>query len=116
MVSHDWPRGIERHGDLKYLLECKKHFKPDIDKNCLGSPPYEKLLKSHKPSYWLSAHMHIRFEAFFYHKENLEESSNKKIKCDNPDEINLSSDSEPENKVKVEKSSNNQCIIFLNLS
>lgn len=26
MFSHEWPRGVERHGDINKLLEKKPHF------------------------------------------------------------------------------------------
>ena len=36
IMSHDWPRGIHKHGDLNSLLRMKPFFKEDIDKNVLG--------------------------------------------------------------------------------
>ena len=35
-MSHDWPRGIHKYGDLESLLRTKPFFKEDIDKNALG--------------------------------------------------------------------------------
>ena len=36
VMSHDWPRGIHKYGDVHSLLRQKQFFKEDIDKNALG--------------------------------------------------------------------------------
>lgn len=53
-LSHDWPCGIEKHGDVIDLLRRKKFFKGDIDGNRLGSPPSMQLLRALKPAHWFS--------------------------------------------------------------
>ena len=35
-MTHDWPRGIHKHGDINSLLKRKPFFREDIDKNALG--------------------------------------------------------------------------------
>ncbi|KAJ1560666.1 lariat debranching enzyme, partial [Cladochytrium tenue] len=60
-VSHDWPRGIARHGDTKRLLAYKKFLADEVHKNILGSYPSEFLLGRLRPSYWFAAHLHVKF-------------------------------------------------------
>ncbi len=67
MISHDWPRGIEQHGNFKKLIQKKKHFKDEIQSNSLGSPCNEELLKILKPKYWFAAHLHVKFKATYTH-------------------------------------------------
>lgn len=67
MLSHDWPAGIEHHGNLNELLRKKKFFKQDIERGELGSPPAMELLQTVRPSQWLSAHLHVRFTANVKH-------------------------------------------------
>ncbi|KAI0736378.1 DBR1-domain-containing protein [Fomitopsis betulina] len=66
-LSHDWPQGIEHHGDTRALLRRKPHFRDDVRKGTLGSPPLMDLLHTLKPAWWFAAHLHCRFEARFGH-------------------------------------------------
>lgn len=68
-MSHDWPRGITKYGDEKYLLKKKPFFKDDIDNNILGSMPASELLFKLKPSYWFSAHLHVKWAACVQHDD-----------------------------------------------
>ncbi|ODQ66072.1 hypothetical protein NADFUDRAFT_46612 [Nadsonia fulvescens var. elongata DSM 6958] len=68
MISHDWPAGIEQHGNLEHLLKVKKHFKEDVRKGELGSKPGWDLLMEMKPKYWFSGHLHVRFDATISHE------------------------------------------------
>ena len=38
-LSHDWPRGIAKHGDANALMRKKKFLADEIKDNTLGSPP-----------------------------------------------------------------------------
>ncbi|KAJ7084063.1 lariat debranching enzyme, C-terminal domain-containing protein [Mycena belliarum] len=69
MMSHDWPRGIEKHGDTEALLRENPRFKTSIYSNTLGSPVYEVLLNTLKPKRWCAGHMHVRFTAEVRHDE-----------------------------------------------
>ena len=69
-LSHDWPLGIEQHGDTKDLLRRKPFFREEVDQNCLGSPPNMEILSSLKPKWWFAAHMHVKFKAIVTHDKN----------------------------------------------
>eukprot|EP00850_Spirogloea_muscicola_P014186 SM000100S09413 [mRNA] locus=s100:240137:243271:+ [translate_table: standard] len=66
-VSHDWPNGIWEHGNVHELVRRKPFFKSDIDSGRLGSQPSSGLLHHLQPSYWFSAHLHVRFAAVVRH-------------------------------------------------
>ncbi|KAH9923782.1 DBR1-domain-containing protein [Epithele typhae] len=98
-LSHDWPQGIEHHGDTRGLLRRKPYFRDDIEKGALGSPPMMGLLRTLRPHWWFSAHLHCRFEAAVVHtggggpadghgQAPVEKSAEKT----NPDEINVDDD------------------------
>ncbi|KAI8331848.1 lariat debranching enzyme, C-terminal domain-containing protein [Chlamydoabsidia padenii] len=103
-LSHDWPRGIERFGDLKSLLRFKKYFYNEVMKNDLGSPPNEALFTQLKPAYWFAAHLHVKFPAKVNHHdwqnklyspqalEVLGISSQQQQQTINPDEIQIDDD------------------------
>ena len=63
VMSHDWPKGIEKDGDLQALLRMKPYFREDVEKGVLGSVPARLLLDQWMPRYWLSGHMHVRYQA-----------------------------------------------------
>jgi lariat debranching enzyme len=93
ILSHDWP-DVTSYGDVEKLCAGHPHWKyaasscicligrnarafsnrvlnvirrEEIEKGELGCHLYTKLLKSLKPSYWLSGHMHCRFDATVPH-------------------------------------------------
>jgi len=67
-MSHDWPVGVYRHGNLEALYKFKEFLRPEIENNTLGSPPAGELLTLLKPKYWFAAHMHAKFPALIPHK------------------------------------------------
>ncbi|SCU86617.1 LAMI_0D02894g1_1 [Lachancea mirantina] len=98
MLSHDWPVGAARAGNLKLLLSKKPFFRQDVENGKLGNPFSWQLLKLQFPAWWLSAHLHVYYKATI--------SDNKRSRDDNhanPDEISLDLDDEPEDSVPSEK-------------
>ncbi|OQR98807.1 lariat debranching enzyme B [Achlya hypogyna] len=67
MLSHDWPRGIERYGRTDVLLRKKSFLRDEIARGEFGSPPGEYLLHTLQPKYWFSGHMHVKFAAVVHH-------------------------------------------------
>ncbi|KAJ7880712.1 Metallo-dependent phosphatase-like protein [Mycena olivaceomarginata] len=74
-MSHDWPLGIERHGDTQALLRETPRLENSIRSDTLGSAPLESLLKTLKPAQWCSGHMHVRFTAEVCHDKRKSDDS-----------------------------------------
>ena len=100
-LSHDWPQSIEQHGDLQNLLNRKPFFRQDIANGQLGSPPLMGLLRTLKPQWWFSAHLHVRFQARVVHDVGLgsseEAAAPVPAAVPNPDEIVIEDDDDDEN-------------------
>ena len=69
MVSHDWPQGIEQHGNTSVLLSKKPFFRSEIEQNSLGSPPNRQLLDALRPRWWFASHLHVKFKATVRHNQ-----------------------------------------------
>ena len=70
MISHDWPLGIEQHGNTAELLRRKPFFRSEVEQNSLGSPPNREILDTIRPKWWFSAHLHTKFKATITHNSN----------------------------------------------
>lgn len=65
VLSHDWPRGIHAFGNEHNLFRRKPYFRQEASENKLGSQPLRDILDKLMPSYWFSAHMHVKFSALY---------------------------------------------------
>lgn len=70
MLSHDWPRGITDYGDLQALLKAKPFLRTEIAEGSFGNAPMMQVLRSLRPTYWFSAHMHVKFPAIVSHQSS----------------------------------------------
>jgi lariat debranching enzyme len=87
-LSHDWPQSVEHYGDLNDLLRRKTFLKDDIAKGTLGSPPLMGLLRTLRPEWWFSAHLHTRYQASIFHNP----PSLNAVVAQNPDEVIIKDD------------------------
>lgn len=62
-LSHDWPRGVEKHGDVDQLYRLRPMWKEESLDGSLGSVAAEYVMDRLRPAYWFSAHMHWKFTA-----------------------------------------------------
>ncbi|KAJ4422871.1 lariat debranching enzyme, partial [Gnomoniopsis sp. IMI 355080] len=62
-LSHDWPRGVEKHGDVQQLYRLRPMWKEESLDGSLGSVAAEHVMNRLRPAYWFSAHMHWKYSA-----------------------------------------------------
>ncbi|KAK0741890.1 Metallo-dependent phosphatase-like protein [Apiosordaria backusii] len=62
-ISHDWPRGIEKHGNSSLLWKMKPDFQRESKDGSLGNPAADYVLNRLRPPYWFSAHLHCKYSA-----------------------------------------------------
>ncbi|RYP70563.1 hypothetical protein DL771_005382 [Monosporascus sp. 5C6A] len=118
-ISHDWPRGIENHGNSEALWKMKPFFRQESIDGKLGNPAAAYVMDRLRPAYWFSAHLHCKFaavkeydapiaqEAPVATSSNSEDVEASKVAepTANPDEIDLDmeeSEDEPSTKVAAD--------------
>lgn len=70
VVSHDWPRGIWKHGNSQEMLDHRDHngdLRREMDGNSLGNLAAMELLKKLRPGFWFSSHLNVKFAALVPH-------------------------------------------------
>ncbi|XP_060553240.1 lariat debranching enzyme A-like isoform X2 [Ruditapes philippinarum] len=81
-MSHDWPRGIYKYGNVNKLVKKKRFLADEIEKDILGNPMAADLLKLLQPTYWFSAHLHVKFPAVVQHTEEINSKTTKFLALD----------------------------------
>ncbi|CAD6502771.1 BgTH12-05361 [Blumeria graminis f. sp. triticale] len=71
-VSHDWPRGIEWHGEPRALFKMKPDFERESKDGTLGNPATRDVMDHLRPQFWFSAHLHCKFPAIKSYSERVE--------------------------------------------
>lgn len=98
-LSHDWPRGVEWHGNHKQLFKWKPDFEQEAKDGTLGSVAAKLVLEHLRPPHWFSAHLHVKYSAIMSHENTTNKSSLQKngtppvqIQADNEIELDLNED------------------------
>ena len=66
-LSHDWPHNAANSGDVGSLLRRKPFFREEVARGELGSPIGTRLMFLLRPSFWFSAHMHVKHAGVVWH-------------------------------------------------
>ncbi|KAF2461216.1 lariat debranching enzyme, C-terminal domain-containing protein [Lineolata rhizophorae] len=109
-ISHDWPRGVEWHGEWYTLFGVKRHLEADARSGSLGSIAAKYVLDRLRPAYWFSAHLHVKYAAVIQHDAQTEKSVVEMADAPNPqknaDEVDLKLDDDDVAKGAEAKSAN----------
>ncbi|TGO45382.1 hypothetical protein BCON_0398g00070 [Botryotinia convoluta] len=62
-ISHDWPRAVEKHGDMKRLWNMKPDFERESNDGSLGNLAASYVMDRLRPPFWFAAHLHCKFSA-----------------------------------------------------
>ncbi|ESZ96721.1 hypothetical protein SBOR_2865 [Sclerotinia borealis F-4128] len=85
-ISHDWPRAVEKHGDMKKLWRMKPDFERESIDGTLGNLAASYVMDRLRPPYWFAAHLHCKFSAVKTYEDgqkskNPEEPKEEKVKA-----------------------------------
>ncbi|APA08506.1 hypothetical protein SS1G_02206 [Sclerotinia sclerotiorum 1980 UF-70] len=84
-ISHDWPRAVEKHGDVKKLWNMKPDFERESNDGSLGNLAASYVMDRLRPPYWFAAHLHCKFSAVKTYEDakkpkKLEDSKEEEVK------------------------------------
>ncbi|KAM0148213.1 hypothetical protein ACHAQE_009658 [Botrytis cinerea] len=101
-ISHDWPRAVEKHGDMKRLWNMKPDFERESNDGSLGNLAASYVMDRLRPPYWFAAHLHCKFSAVKTYegaqKANTVEEPKEEVKTTEvapPVEINDATEQQP---------------------
>ncbi|ATZ56318.1 Bcdbr1 [Botrytis cinerea B05.10] len=101
-ISHDWPRAVEKHGDMKRLWNMKPDFERESNDGSLGNLAASYVMDRLRPPYWFAAHLHCKFSAVKTYegaqKSNTVEEPKEEVKTTEvapPVEINDATEQQP---------------------
>lgn len=78
-ISHDWPQGIEWHGDHRRLFTQRSKWADDAKSGKLGNNAATMVMDRLRPPYWFSGHMHWKYTAVKnYSRETLAHRAQRK--------------------------------------
>lgn len=70
-ISHDWPRGVENHGNEAALWRMKPDFQQESRDGTLGNPAATYVMDRLRPPYWFAAHLHCKYAAIKTYQEDM---------------------------------------------
>eukprot|EP00026_Physarum_polycephalum_P009368 Phypoly_transcript_09489.p1 GENE.Phypoly_transcript_09489~~Phypoly_transcript_09489.p1 ORF type:complete len:263 (+),score=26.28 Phypoly_transcript_09489:22-789(+) len=78
-ASHDWPKEISKYGDLNELYKTKQGLQGQIENGEFGSPAHWELLQQLKPKWWVSGHMHVKYQATYPHPGGADQTNSSRF-------------------------------------